>query len=236
MLDDNNKFFRYVWRFNGLAVAGATVLCLLLGVFVAVKIFKDETGERHVTNVVNVGEQEKVKNEFVLGYPYTIAGTDYTRVPLYRDQSYDMSYYLKSSGGNEVNYLFLNNRTGESKWLLQTTNQLFISDIVISEELKKSNDGSEKAVGIMFSVVEIDTNKDGRLSEKDTIAIASSSIDGTGYKKLIENIDRLYAFKQIADDKIIILYQRNNETISEVYETPSMKKLSQNTIPKVNLE
>ena len=235
-INDNNKFFKYVWRFNAFVIAGAAILCILLGGFAAMKIFIDETRERHVTNVVNVGEQTKVKDKFVLGYPYTIEGTDYVRVPLYRDESYDMSYYSKSRGGNEVNYLFMNSGNGENKWLMQATNQLFISDIVLLEKLKTSRDENNKAVGVVYALVEKDTNGDNRLSDKDAITIGTSSLDGSSYKKLIENIDRLYALKQIADNKVIVLYQKNKNTMSEVYEVPSMKKVSGTPIPKVNLE
>ncbi len=194
---------------------------------------------RRITDVVNVGEQSNVKNDFVLGYPQTIDGTDYVRVPLYRDQSYDMSYYSKSSGGNEVNYLFLNNGTGGSKWLTGTTDQLFVSDIVLFEKVRDSgefsNEGGNRTTGIMYAVVENDTDGDNRLSEKDEIAVASSLVDGSNYKKLIDKIDRLYALKQIANDKVMILYQKNRESMAEIYEVPSMNQLFQGAIPKVNL-
>jgi len=33
--------------------------------------------------------------------------------------------------------------------------------------------------------------------------------DGTNYRKLIEGVDQLYSVKQIADDKVLVLYQMN---------------------------
>jgi len=236
MEQSENKFFKYIWRFNALVIAGAAVLCILIFSFAAIKIFMDETRERHVTNVVNVGENAKVNEEFVLGYPDTMAGTDYVRTPLYRDQSYDMSYYLKSSGGDEVNYLFLNASNNESKWLLESTNQLFISDTVLSDKLKNLPAETNKAVGIVYSLVEKDSDGDGRLTNKDAITISTSSTDGTQYRKLIEGIDRLYSVKQITDDKVLVLYQKNKETVSELYSIPSMKQLSRHNIPQVNLK
>lgn len=235
MEQNENKFFKYIWRFNALVISGAAVLCILLGSFAAIKVFRGETQERHVTNVVNVGTQEKAKGEFVLGYP-KIDGADYVRIPLYRDQSYDMSYYSKSSGGNEVNYLFLNSSNNESKWLLENTNQLFISDIVLFDKLKNASAETNKAVGIVYTLVEKDSDGDGRLTNKDVITLSTSAIDGTNYRKLIVDIERLYSVKQIAHDKVLVLYQKNKETVYDLYSIPSMKQLSQRNIPQVNLK
>ena len=231
MINENNKFFTYVWRFNALAIAGIAILSGLIGAYALISILKNETSERHVANIVNVGKQEKVKNDFVLGYPYALAGTDYIIVPLYRNQTYDLSYSSKSTGDNQVNYLFFNGRTGKNKWLAENTNQLFISNIVLSEKLKNSNENNDKATAIIYEVVEKDTNGDERLSEKDGLALFSSNIDGSGYKKLIDNIDKLYSFKQISDDRLLVFYKRNKETKAGVYEIPSMKKILENKIP-----
>ncbi len=43
-VNENSRFFRYVWRLNALVIAGAAILCLLIGGFVGAKIFWDQTG------------------------------------------------------------------------------------------------------------------------------------------------------------------------------------------------
>lgn len=50
-----------------------------------------------------------------------------------------------------------------------------------------------------------------------------------------EGIERLYSIQQIADDKVLVLYQKNQQTISELYNVPAMVRLQQSSIPKVNL-
>jgi hypothetical protein len=231
-------FFQYVWRFNALAIAVAAVVCIILGFYAAAMIFKQETRPRRVTNVVNVGEQQQILEEFTLGAPGTIAGTDYVRVPLYRGQSYSASsasYYSKNSEQNVVNYLFLNTSTNESRWLLENTGHLLMSSQVLSNKLKTSSDDQIKAVGIIYTVVEKDSNGDNRLTGKDAISLAASAVDGDNYRKLLEGIERLYSVQQIADDKVLVLYQKNQQTVSELYSVPSMVRLMQATIPKVNL-
>lgn len=233
---NSNKVFIFLKGLYTFVISGASILFILACGFILVAIFMDKTRERHVTNVVNVGDQIKSKDVFVFGHPNTIDGTSYIRIPLYRDQSYDMSYYSKSSSGNEVNYLFMNGENGRSEWLMQSTNYLFVSDVILFDKLKQINNESRKAVGIIYALIEKDTNGDNRLSEKDAITIGFSALDGSGYTKLIENVDRLYALNQISDNRTVVLYQKNGEEMSEIYEIPSMKKLSEFPIPKVDLE
>jgi hypothetical protein len=230
-----NGFFKYVWRFNALAIAGATIVCILLGFYAAVTIFKEETRSRRVTNVVNVSEKDKVSEEFALGGPTIIAGTPYVRVPLYREQSYSASYYSKRTEQNVVNYLFLNISTNDSRWLFERAGQLIIDSQVLFSKLRNSPDEPHTGVGVVHIVVERDSNGDNRLTDKDAVSLAASTVDGANYRKLIEGIERLYSVQQIADDKVLVLYQKNQQTVSELYSVPSMQRLMQASIPKVNL-
>lgn len=230
-----SRFFRFVWRFNALAIAGAAIVCILLGLYAAATIFKEETRSRRVTNVVNVGEKDNVSEEFALGSATIIAGTPYVRVPLYRAQSYSALYYSKRSEQNAVNFLFLNISTNESRWLFERTGQLMIDSQVLYSKLRISPDEPRTGVGVVHVVVERDSNGDSRLTDKDAVSLAASAVDGANYRKLIEGIERLYSVQQIADDKVLVLYQKNQKTVSELYSVPSMERLSQASIPKIDL-
>jgi hypothetical protein len=227
-------FFKHVWRFNALAIAGAAIVCILLGLYAAVTILKEETRSRRVTNVVNVGEKDDASEEFSLGDPAIVAGTPYVRIPLFRGQSYAASY--KRGTLTAVNYLFLNTSTNESRWLFERAGQLIIDSQVLFSKLKTSPDELRTGVGVVHAVVERDSNGDNRLTEKDAVSLATSAVDGANYRKLIEGIERLYSFQQIADDKVLVLYQKNQQTISELYSVPRMERLMQTNIPKVDLK
>ena len=88
---------------------------------------------------------------------------------------------------------------------------------------------------MIYSVVERDSNGDNRLTDKDAVSLATSAVDGTNYRKLIEGIERLYSVQQIADDKMLVLYQKDQTTLSELYSVPAMVRLQQSSIPKINL-
>ena len=237
MSDDENHFFRYIWRFNALAIACASTGVILLGCYAALTILKDETRVRRVTNVVNVGEGEKVLEEFSLGRPDIIAGTPYVRVPLRRGQTYGGgSFYYSKNTEQVVNYVFLNTSTSESRWLFEHASQLIVDSRIVYSQLKNLPDESRQSVGLLYVVVDRDTNSDGRLSEKDSASLVASGIDGTNNRTLIEGIEQPYSIQQIADDKLLVLYQKNAQTISELYSVPSLQRLKQATIPKVGLK
>src|SRR5215469_2175730 len=229
------EFFRYVRRFNALAIAVACVGFILLGSYLAVTILLDKTRVRRVTNVVNVGESEKASEEFSLERPALITGTPYVRVALRRGQSYRESYYPKSTV-QIVNYLFVNTSTNKSRWLFERADQLILESHDLFSKLKSSPDETHRSVGMLYVVVDRDSNGDGRLSERDTQSLAASAVDGTDYRKLIEGIEQLYSVQQISDDRILVLYQKNAQTVSELYSVPSMQPLTKANISKVGLK
>ena len=231
-----SRFFRHVWRFNALAIAGAAVGVILLSVYAAVSLFGEATRSRRVTQVVNVGEQENISDEFSMGSAVPIAGSPYVRVPLYRGQSYPGSYYPKRSDQNVVNYLFLNTSTNQSKWLLDRVGQLIVESQILFNRVKATPEDARTGVGVLYVVIDRDTNGDNRLSERDAVSLAAGAIDGTNYRKLVENIEQLFSVQQIADDRVLVLYQKNQQTYSELYGVPSMERLSQATVPKVDLK
>ena len=157
-------------------------------------------------------------------------------MPLYRGQIYPGSYYPKRSDQNVVNYLFLNTSTNENRWLLERVGQLIVESQILFNKVKSTPDEARTGVGVFYAVIDRDSNGDNRLSERDAVSLAAGAVDGTNYRKLIENIEQLYSIQQIADDKVLVLYQKNQQTFSELYSVPGMERLTQATIPKVDLK
>jgi hypothetical protein len=233
----SDRFFRGVWRFNAFAIAGATVLFIGLILFVAASFIYDQARPHRVTNVVNVGAQEAVSNEFSLGTPGAISGTPYVQVSLFRGQSYggSGSLSLKRSDRNVVNYLFVNISTNEPRWLFEGAGQLIIESYSMFNRMRTATDDARTVVGAFYVIVDKDTNGDQRLSEHDAVALAASAADGTGYRKLIEGIEQVYSVQQVAEDKALVLYLKDKQTLSQLFSLPGMQPLKQAIIPKVGL-
>jgi uncharacterized membrane protein YqjE len=49
-MQDNNRFFQFVWRLNALAIAGLALLAVLLGLYGLTSLVSWETRERNVTD------------------------------------------------------------------------------------------------------------------------------------------------------------------------------------------
>jgi hypothetical protein len=223
-----SRFFKFVWRFNALAIAGAATTCIVLGLSAGLSIFNAEQRPHRGTNVVNVDQENKASEEFSLGNPSAIAGISYVQVPLYRGRRYGVGSIYSGGSQQVVNLLFLNISTNESRWLFNGV----VDSHTLFNKLKDANDPSRTAVAVVHVVVETDTDGDKRLTEKDAISLATSATDGTNYRKLVEGVDQLYAVKQIADDKVLVLYQKNRETVSALYGVPTMALLMQASVPK----
>ena len=65
---EENKFFRYVWRINGLILMITGLLAIGVLVFAGYKIYTETSRERNTRNIVNVQEETQIKEIWKLGY------------------------------------------------------------------------------------------------------------------------------------------------------------------------
>jgi hypothetical protein len=207
----SDRFFRSVWRFNALAIATVAVLLVLSGLFAVVTIAYDHMRSRRVTDVVNVGEQDAVSDRFHLGTPRAIAGTPYVEASLHRSQSY--------GDGSDVNVLFVNIFTNESRWLFEGTGQHILGNHWMFDRADERR--TAVAVGAFYIVGDRDTN----------VSLVAVAADGTHYTKLIEGIEKVYSVKQVADDKALVLYLKDKQAMSALFSLPSMAPLAQAKLP-----
>lgn len=230
-MQDNNRFFRLVWRINALAIACLVVLLGLLGLYQLTYFFKWQTRDRQVTDLVAVAPQTVRQEESRLGQPNKIAGTQIVRIPLYLEQKTDDVYFSKGSSGNIVNELFVDSSTGKSKWLFKGTSRLVLNQNHILSQLKSEQ---PLVTSILYTLVEKDSNGDGTLSHKDQVTVGYSSLDGTVFTPLMDNVEKLYATEQVSDDRLLIIYSRNGETRAITYSVPSYTTVVDNALPKLD--
>jgi hypothetical protein len=230
-MTDGNRFFKFVWRVNALAIFCVALLAGLLCLYALYSIFQDKTRDRGVTDLLVVNPEQKVQEEVILGYPSAIAGTSMVRVPLYREQKTELRYYSKSSSANIVNELFVNGLTGESVWLFKGAQRLILNSVNILQKLK-----SETPVvsSIVYTLVDKDTDANGRLTASDHITVGFSNLQGTSYSPLLDQIDKLFALEQVADDRLIMLYAKNGESRMTTYSLPTFSVITDSALPKLD--
>jgi hypothetical protein len=230
-MQDNNRFFQFVWRVNALAIAAVAVVAGMLGLYGLGSIVGYETRDREVTDLVTVDPEVPRQEEARLGQPFPIGGTQVVRIPLYLAQKTDATYYIKSSGDNIVNELYVDSNTGKSTWLFKGTKRLIFNQTSVLRQLKSEQ---PNVTSLVYALVDNDSNKDGRLSPKDLAAIGYSSPDGAIYTPLIDGIEKLYAIEQVSDDRLMILYSRNGESRMITYALPGFTTIVDNALPKLD--
>ncbi|WP_321530691.1 hypothetical protein [uncultured Desulfuromonas sp.] len=229
---EENKFFRYIWRINGLILLVAGVMAIGVLAFAGYQIYAKTTRDRNTRNIVNIQEDSELKEEWRLGYMADIQGTSYVMVPLNSDQSYAQSYYSKSSSSAR-NYLFINSKNNEQHWLLKSNKYLIADMTMLSEH---GYGGEERNIrAILYQVIKKDTDKDSRLTNKDLKTISISRSDGRGYKELIQGVDVFVGQRTVDENTLLIVYQKQGVGYSANVSLSKLAISNEQELPKVSL-
>lgn len=228
---DENKFFRLVWRFNGLVISVAGVLAVGVLIFVALKLFQDVTRERTTRNIVNIEENAEIKENWRFGQITQINDGKILMIPLYSDQSFDRVYFSKSSNSTR-NHLFINTETSQQTWLFDHTNYL----IERSDKLIKGDYGSKQSIiAILYQLVQLDSDHDNRLSVGDLTTIAITNPDGSGYKELIKEVESIVDHTLLNKTELFLVYQKAGVSYSTILNLKSFELTKTDKLPKVGL-
>ncbi|EGJ35684.1 MULTISPECIES: hypothetical protein [Moorena] len=231
---EDNKFFRFVWRFNAIVIMATGLLAIAVLAFAAIEIVKSTTRERQGINIVNVNDDSSSSQEWELGNLREVDGTTYLMVPLYSDQSYTQSYYSKSTRST-INYLFLDSETGKSKWIFANNDYLITSDSFISETNDRANNRveSKPVIAVLYHLIKQDTNGDGRLTNNDMLTIAFTHYNGNDYQEVVSGVDRFLGYKVLNANSLLILYQRDAIAYSAKVSLDNFALSNETELPKV---
>lgn len=202
---EENKFFRFVWRFNGLILMIAGMLSIIVLAFAGYGIIRDVTRERNTHNTVNVQDENDIKEKWQLGYMSNIQGSPYVMIPLNSEQSYAQSYSSKSSSSTR-NYLFINSLNNEKHWLFGNNDYLIAETDLLSE---KEYDSDKREIrAIIYKIVKSDTHDDKSLTNDDLQTVGLSLPSGRGYKEILDKIDFFIGHRLIDKETLLIVFQR----------------------------
>ena len=229
---DENRFFKFVRRFNGIVLMVAGVLLIGVLIFAAVSgIFRGVTHEREARNIVNVTNDTDLDEKWRLGYLKEVNGTPYVMIPLYSDYNYGRSYYSKSSHSSR-NYLFINSQTNQKRWLLNTNDYLIMNDEMLSAKSCGEKDCKVKA--ILYHMVKEDTNGDHRLTHDDLSAVALSKPDGTEFEEILSELDVFVGHRVIDENSTLVIYQKKGKGYSAILSLENFLLSSATELPKVD--
>ncbi len=225
---ENNKFFKFVWRFNGIAIMVAIVLAILM---MSGSVLEGLWRKKEPT-IANVAKDPDGQENWRLGYARKIKDR-FVLIPLESEREYvkvGLSSGLHSYGesGSGRNLLFIDGESNQSKWLFPANNQM-----IVSYKFLPNDEYKNKEVNfIIYEVVTEDTNGDKKLTKDDMASIAVSSFDGSCYKVIVPKVNRLIDVSPISNDRILVIYQKNKIGYSATYSIVGFSPIDQKELPK----
>ena len=201
----SKMFFRWLWRFNAVAIASVALMALAYGALAGVFIARDVLKIRNVAGVAPARspEQTQAGKTDVSGNESTLVPSGFSRIPGHdtlwsalrsRDRM-TTSYYSKEAT-NTRDYVFYDMAAGTYHRLLDRDDALITSTAFLAPPLAGTDaQGAASAwsnpatAALLITIIDKDSNGDGRLSDSDDKTIAIATPGGSGLKTLLTGVD-----------------------------------------------
>lgn len=107
---------------------------------------------------------------------------------------------------------------------------------VHSDKLRDGDFNSDKPViAILYQLVQLDSDQDNRLSASDLSTVAISNPDGSGYKELINEVERVVDHTLLNQTELFLIYQKAGISYSTILNLESFEMSKTEKLPKVGL-
>jgi hypothetical protein len=201
------KFFSRIWRVNAIIILLAGLLATGLLCVAGFSLIASLTRTRHVDNVATTALGEAKESSAELGSFEAIAGSTVLRAPLTVRHSGALGSSYES--GTTRNYLYFDPSTRSTHWLCPSMDGVVLS----STALPADDYGAPKSntMVAVHVVVNKDSNNDERLTDSDSKQIAVSAPDGTGYRVVVAQADRLNKALMLSPTRLLILYSMGSK-------------------------
>ncbi|MBH0043463.1 MULTISPECIES: hypothetical protein [unclassified Pseudoalteromonas] len=234
----SERFFKWIWNFNGLvAFIAISIGTIFISYELVSSLFKEEYIE---PLTLNLAEDEAGEEKWSLGHPNKIGESDFYYIPL-ESEKLDVEskgtivegfggsrgYYTKTRSKNA---LFLNGKTNNSKWLFKSVNQL-ITDIKVVSSYENSR--NSKALALSYEIINSDTNQDGKFDSLDKRTFALSKIDGSNYIEIIEGYNKIVESNLNLEGNLFVVFINNNEVFSMIVNLSTFKIIDKKPLPRV---
>lgn len=230
---EENRFFKWIWRINNIAV-----FIGLIGFFYL--FYKNEI-QRNSYNeprevITSVAEDPKGLEKWVLEENHEAYDSDYILLSLVSKNNKikrinQISSYSKGRYYSDTakNILFINTKENSSSWLFKGNSQLILRYHSLLSPKKEIN-----TKVIYYEVIDKDTNGDKVITEDDKSNFAVSEMSGMNYKVIVSGMEKQITLKMIDKDTLHLVYQKEAKGYSLKLDVNSFKILSNELLPKVS--
>jgi len=227
------KYFQYLWRFNAIvmAVIGLAVVVAFVANLLSSLWSPPRSGPAGSFTPVSKGGQH--------GYSYGLArdairlsGTREVVFVLKRWKGDPDEYGASSSGAQDVNLLVVDDGNATSHWLFRGTDRTILSrDEVHALDVANFNAFSP-VVALVLTVLDADTNKDGRIDRKDRESLYFYRVGSASAVEFF-TADHVLAAEQVGTDRYLVIYENGNKAAAALFSMIDFKPLSQRPLPDV---
>ena len=243
-MTDDNRFFRYVWRFNAIVIALAAIVIIVTVGWstLAWMLFRPALvppPEGHFAPVPRAAEREFT---YRLEATPTVAQLGNEKIfMLKRWRGEPNVYGLEDigapyassgpdSGIRDVNLMAIDARDASSHWLFAGYQRAVLSvDSVYAIRpagVPAPGEPPAPAIAIAIQVVAADTNGDGDLGPKDKQTLYVYRVGDTVAVKLLD-ADYFLTASQLDDARYLVVYEKGPKATAAIYSVPDFKLVSQ---------
>jgi hypothetical protein len=240
----SDKFFKWIWNFNGLVLfLGIVISTLFISYQVVTTFVKNNQIEQTTLNLAKDNNNEE---KWGLGYPHKIEGTDFYYIPLQSEkltvetredvvENFNGGITENFSGRSynpteSKNVLLINSTSNTRRWLFQSTDQLIIQIVPLRSG---PYDSETMVLGMSYQVINSDTNQDNKLDHSDKLTFALSKIDGTNYTEIITGYNRIVEYDLNIEGNLFVVFIINDEVYSMVIDMTTFKVINKSSLPRV---
>ncbi|UWR26980.1 hypothetical protein K3757_03315 [Sulfitobacter sp. S223] len=159
-------FFKWVWRFNAIAIGFAVLTLLFLIGWQLSRDFREARfAPKESTAVALMAPQKASTSAHPLrfGVPQIPNGSQPYALPLYLEQTDSDQGYGRQTNNALVNFRIVDIEGQTNRWLFAQTDRLIIE----TRDLILASADTDQKLGQIMVVIEQDTDGNGHLSERD---------------------------------------------------------------------
>ena len=238
-MGDENRFFRFLWRCNAIllaavGIAGVVAIVTLMVEFLGRSPWERPTGgfapvpgkaEQNFTYRLDDGGSAEVGREQILALRRWDGAPGEHGLAAMEMASLSSNSYLPLH--DTVNLLAVDD-AGKTHWLFRGYERRIIGQ----QAIKASAEENAPVTAIVFTVIDADTNKDGKFAEGDKKSLYIYRAGDTLAQRIL-TVDELRLNKQSAPDRYLVVSETGKAATAANYALPDFRLLGTQPVPNV---
>ena len=213
---DLSKLEINLWRLFKIIIL---LCCIGGGLFVIRVLFGKDS--KKATPEFKVAKENDVSKRLRLGSFDPLTGTNLTLAALgFGSDRYSIT--SDDDDGYIVNYFLVDNLKKEGQWLWKKSEwKVHRKDYIFDSP----NQEKKKAIGLLFELYSLDTNKDGKINKDDKRSLLYYDLRTRTSSFIKQDIEKTIGFEQTNDSEFFVYFTNDQRTYFMAYDIKTKKTL-----------